>query len=88
MSNNQSSITFPYATLDAAIQDKFAKIGGPTEAFRLLSHGYKSIIWHKRSNQKNRVTMKELKAQIEAYEKRLEEQKRLAEAAKQPTLRK
>jgi hypothetical protein len=49
MNAEEGKVAFPYATLAEATKDKFAKIGGPAEAFRFLVKGYKSILWRKRA---------------------------------------
>jgi hypothetical protein len=39
-------VTFPYASMDAAIKDKFARLdGGADAAFRFMVKGYKTIVW-------------------------------------------
>lgn len=64
-----AQITFPYVSMDAAIKDGFAKIGGPSEAYRFIVNGYKGTIWRKESNSKRqdrvKVALELLKAQEE-----------------------
>lgn len=55
MSNKgNGSLQFPYASMDQAIQDKFAKIGGPVDAFATLAMGWKQGIWRKQSNDRTK----------------------------------
>lgn len=58
MAKAKSQVSFPYATLDAAIQDKYAKIGGPLEAFRILSNGFKQEFWRKKAGEKHKDEVK------------------------------
>jgi len=44
----EGKVTFPYVSLDEAIRENFSRIGGPQEAFRLLSKGYKTLEWRRR----------------------------------------
>ena len=65
-----STVTFPYATMDQALQDDFAKIGGRQGAFSLMSNGFKQGYWRKLSNEKQQDKIKKaLKLYVE-YQKK------------------
>jgi hypothetical protein len=53
-------VDFPYASMEAAIDDDFALIGkgGAEEAFKFLVKGYKTAMWRKAAEH-NRVTRDE-----------------------------
>lgn len=71
MSNNQNgSVTFPYSSFDAAVQDKFAKLGGPAEAFRYMSNGFKQEYWRKGANEKRQDKIKAALKFVEDYAKK------------------
>lgn len=56
--NNNSSITFPYASYEQGQQDSWKKVGGPAEAFRFMVNGYKQTIWRKSSNERRQDEVK------------------------------
>lgn len=65
------TITFPYASMQQAIEDRFAKLGGAAEAFRFLSNGYKQTLWRKDSMDRRQDKVKKalkLLAEHEAKE--------------------
>ncbi len=62
-------VVFPYDTLEEAVKDKFKKIGGPTQAFRYLVKGFKTIEWRKRADATSKVVEKEQDAAFEKENK-------------------
>lgn len=44
----EDRIVFPYDSMQAALKDKFAAIGGADAAFKLLRKGYQETNWRKR----------------------------------------
>jgi hypothetical protein len=66
----KEKVTFPYESLAAATKDKFAKLGGPDRAFKLLVKGFKSIEWRKRADANARTVASIQEAAQEAARKR------------------
>ena len=66
----KSEVTFPYSSLDQAIQDRFAKIGGPIEAFGILERGYKGDFWRKKSRLKREDRIERALKLLEEDEKK------------------
>jgi hypothetical protein len=57
-----SMYEFPYATLEAAISDKFAKIGGPAKAYQALKQGYYNTEYRSERNKRMNALLKAAKA--------------------------
>jgi hypothetical protein len=64
----EASVQFPYPSLKEATKDKFAKIGGPDQAWRFLVKGFKSLYWRKKTNKAAQRRKREReRAEAEAF---------------------
>ncbi len=75
---------FPYATMEEAVKDGFAKLGGADEGLRYLRTGFKQLGYRQKSNEKQAELRKTNKAivnelQIRAREKGMSVQEYLAQ---------
>jgi hypothetical protein len=50
MAESNGSVVFPYKTIQAAVNDRFRKIGGEAAAFRFLQKGFKTVEWRRRAD--------------------------------------
>lgn len=55
-------VVFPYGSLAAATADNFQKIGGETQAFRMLVQGYKFLHWRRNYAVRTRSLIAKAKA--------------------------
>ena len=51
----EGPLSFPYKTLEAAAKDKYARIGGPEQALRFLTKGWKNYFWRKRTETRSKT---------------------------------
>lgn len=56
-----SKYPFPYSTVDSAIQDNFRKIGGKSDAMKVLAAGWYQVMNRKTRNMEGAATIEYVK---------------------------
>lgn len=66
-----SQISFPYASFEQGVKDAWAKLDGPSGAYRFMVNGYKSTMWRKQANTKRQDKVDRALKLLEEHEAKI-----------------